>query len=225
MLLVVKTLGESNERSIRCGTLGVYPILIPPLFFFSFLALVSIYIKHSVGMFVFGGVFSVPLLLGSIAKIKVVGDGIIVKRIIFGTSYWSFDEVKFKMGGRILAYGGMYGGWIMPLNWRECVDAIQIHKIEAPIVRKAPSKIHPYIYLLVPPITLWVIENLLHHFELTIPALFNAPLWGVTATFSLTAFVDTAPIKFKIDNLSRFTSSIIVGLLSGLTVTLLLILL
>lgn len=175
-------------------------------------------------MFVFG-VFSVPLLLGFTSKIEVIGDGIIVKRIIFGTSYWSFDEVKFKMGGRILAYGGMYGGWIMPLNWKECVEAIQIHKVEAPSIRKAPSKIHPYIYLLVPPITLWVIEKVLYRFELTIPALFNAPLWGVTATFSLTAFVYTTPIKFKIDNLGRLTSSIIVGLLSGLTVTLLLILL
>jgi len=224
MLLVMKTLGESNERSIRCGTWGVYLILIPPLFFFSFLALISIYIKHSVGMFVFG-VFSVPLLLGSIAKIEVIGDGIIVKRIIFGTSYWSFDEVKFKMGGRILAYGGMYGGWIMPLNWRECVDAIQIHKIEAPIVRKAPSKIHPYIYLLVPPITLWVIEKVLYRFELVIPPLFKALLWGVTVTFSLTASVYTAPIKFKTDNLGRLRLSFTLGLLSGLTVTLLLILL
>ena len=90
-------------------------------------------------MFVFG-VLSVSLLLGSTARIEVIDDGIIVKRIIFGTSYWSFDEVKFKMGGRILAYGGMYGGWIMPLNWRECVDAIQIH--EASFIR-ARAQVRP----------------------------------------------------------------------------------
>ena len=174
-------------------------------------------------MFVFG-VLSVPLLLGSTAKIEVIGDGIIVKRIIFGTSYWSFDEVKFKMGGRILAYGGRYGGWIMPLNWRECVEAIQIHKAEAPSIRKAPSKIHPYIYLLGPPL-LWVIEKGLYRFELTIPPLFKALLWGVTITFSLTASVYTAPIKFKTDNLGRLRLSFTFGLLSGLTVALLLILL
>ena len=222
--LVVKALQESDRKPIRFGTWGVYLILIPPLSFFLFLTLVSIYIKHGVGMFVFG-MLSLFLLLGSIAKIEVIGDGIIVKRIIFGTSYWSFDEVKFKMGGRILAYGGMFGGWIMPLNWKECVEAIQIHKVEAPSIRKAPSKIHPYIYLLVPPITLWVIENLLHHFELTIPPLFKALLWGVTVTFSLTAFVYTAPIKFKTDNLGRLRLSFTLGLLSGLAVTLLLILL
>lgn len=166
-----------------------------------------------------------PLLLGFTAKIEVIGDGIIVKRMIFGTSHWSLDEVKFKMGGRILAYGGMYGGWIIPLNWRECVDVIQVHKAEAPSIRKAPSKIHPYIYLLVPPITLWVIEKVLYPFELMIPPLFNALLWGVTTMFSLTAFVYTAPIKFKTDSLSRLRLSFTLGLLSGLTVTLLLILL
>jgi len=223
VLLVVKALQESDRKPIRFGTWGVYPILIPPLSFFLFLTLVSTYIKHGVGMFVFG-MLSLFLLLGSTAKIEVIGDGIVVKRIIFGASYWSFDEVKFKVGERILVYGGMYGGWIMPLNWRECVEVIKIHKAEAPSIHKAPSKIHPYIYLLVPPITLWVIENVLHHSELTIPPLFKALLWGVTATFSLTAFVYTAPINFKIDNLGRLGLSFTLGLLSGLTVSLLLIL-
>ncbi|MFQ5621591.1 MAG: hypothetical protein ACE5FT_07185 [Candidatus Nanoarchaeia archaeon] len=154
-----------------------------------------------------------------------MNDEIAVKRPIFGTSYWGFDEVKFKVGGRILAYGGMYGGWIIPLNWKECIKVVEIHKAEAPLIRKAPSKIHPYIYLLVPLITLWIIENLPRHFEMTIPPLFKASLWGVTLTFSLAAYIHTAPIKFKIDNLGRLGSSLIQGLLFGLPVFLLLILL
>ena len=206
----------------RFETRGVYPILLPPLFFFLLLFLASIYIGHSVGMLVFG-MFSLFLLLSSTARIEVMDDGIVVKRMIFGTSYWSFDEVEFKMGGRTFVYGGMYGGWIMPLNWRACVEAIKIHKAEAPLIRKAPSKILPYIYFLVPFIILLMIENL-RGFELA-PPLFKATLWGVTVTFSSTAFVYTAPIKFKINNLGRLESSLILGALLGLPVFLLLALL
>ena len=215
---------ESGRKLIRFGTWGVYPILLLPLFFFLLLFLASIYIKHSVGMLVFG-MLSLFSLLSFTAKIEVMDDGIVFKRMIFGTSYWSFDEVKFKVGGRILAYDGMYGGWIMPLNWRECVEAIKVHKTEAPLIRRAPSKIHSYIYLLVPPITLWIIESLVYRFGLTIPPLFTASLWGATTTFSFTAYIYTAPIKFKIDNLGRLGSSLILGSLIGLTVFLLLILL
>lgn len=208
----------------RFRTWGVYPLILFPLSFFLFLFLAAVYTMHSVGIFVFG-MFSLFSLLGSAAKIEVMNDGVVVKRIIFGTSYWGLDDVKFKVGGRILAYGGMYGGWIMPLNWRECVEAIKIHKAEAPLIRKTSSRIHPYIYLLVPPVTLWVIESLVHRFELTIPPLFTASLWGVTVTFSLAAYTYTAPIKFKIDNLGRLGSSLILGLLIGLPIFLLLILL
>ena len=220
MLLLID---EGKPKHIRFGTSGVYPILLPPLFFFLFLFLGAVYIKHSVGMLVFG-MISLFLLLSSTAKIEVMDDGIVVKRMIFGTSYWSFDEVEFKVGGRILAYGGMYGGWIMPWNWRECVEAIEVHKAEAPLIRKAPSKILPYIYFLVPLIILLMIENFVRGF-VTIPPLFKATLWGVTVTFSFVAGVYTAPIKFKIDNLSRLGSSLILGSLIGLTVFLLLILL
>jgi len=215
---------ESGRKLIRFGTSGVYPILLLPLFFFLLLFLASVYIKHSVGMLVFG-MFSLFLLLSSIARIEVMDDGIVVKRMIFGTSYWSFDEVEFKVGGRILAYGGMYGGWIMPSNWRECVEAIKVHKAEAPLIRKAPSKILPYFYFLVPLIILLMIESFIRGFELAIPPLFKATLWGVTATFSFAAFIYTAPIKFKIDNLGRLGSSLVLGSLIGLPVFLLLVLL
>ena len=224
LLVVALPSQERGRELIRFGTWGVYPILLLPLFFFLLLFLASVYIKHSVGMLVFG-MFSLFLLLSSTARIEVMDDGIVVKRMIFGTSYWGCDEVESKVGGRILAYGGMYGGWIMPLNWRECVEAIKVHKAEAPLIRKAPSKIFPYFYFLVPLIILLMIENFVRGFELAIPPLFKATLWGVTVTFSSTAFMSTAPIKFKIDNLGRLGASLILGSLIGLPVFLLLVLL
>jgi len=208
----------------RFETRGVYTILLPPLFFFLLLFLASIYIGHSMGMLVFG-MISLFSLLSSTARIEVMDDEIVVKRMIFGTSYWSFDEVEFKVGGRILAYGGMYGGWIMPLNWRACVEAIKIHKAETPLIRKAPSKILPYIYFSVPLIILLIIENFVRGLELATPPLFKATLWGVTITFSSTAFVYTAPIRFKINKLGRLESSLILGSLIGLPVFLILVLL
>lgn len=214
---------ETGEENIRFATLGVYPILLPPLFLFLFLTSISIYIKHDAGMIMFG-MFSVLLLIGSVAEIRVVDDGIVVRRLIFGTSYWSFDEVKSKMGGRILAYGGMYGGWIMPLSWKDCIQAIKLSKVEVPSIRRSQSKTHLYIYLLLPPFMLLMIESILRYFEVTIPLMLNAPLWGLTTTFSFALFAYKAPIRFKIDSLGRLGSSLILGLPIGLTIMLLIML-
>ena len=123
-----------------------------------------------------------------------------------------------------MAYGGMYGGWIMPLSWKDCIQAIKLSKAEAPSIRRAQSKIHSYIYLLLPPFMLWMIESTLRYFEVTIPLMVNAPLWGLTTTFSFVLFAYKAPIRFKIDNLGRLGSSLVLGLPIGLTVSLLIML-
>jgi len=214
---------KNREEPIQFKTWGFYPMALPPLAFFLILFAASIYIKHSVGMAVFGLPF-LFLLLSSVANIEVRNDGIVVKRITFGSSYWSLDDARFKAGGRILAYGGMYGGWIMPLRWRGCFEAIRTSKPEDSLVRKTPSKIHPYIYLLVPPILLWISGNLLRYFELMIPPIYWASLWGIIMTLSTAMFMYSAPIKFKIATMSRLTSSIALGLIIGLMIFLSLLL-
>ena len=71
---------------------------------------------------------------------------------------------------------------------------------------------------------LWMIESTLRYFEVTIPLMVNAPLWGLTTTFSFVLFAYKAPIRFKIDNLGRLGSSLVLGLPIGLTVSLLIML-
>jgi len=215
---------KNGEERIQFETWGVYPILFPPLVFFLILLGASIYVKHIVGMTVFGLLF-LSCLLGFGAKIEMRSDGIAVRRILFyGTSFWSFDEVRFKAKGRVLAYGGMYGGWVMPLRWRKYHEAIRISKPEDSLVRKTPSKIHPYIYLLVPPVLLWISGNLLRYFELVIPPIYWASLWGIIMTLSTATFMYSAPIKFKIATMGKLASSIALGLIIGLMIFLSLLL-
>jgi hypothetical protein len=121
---------ESGKEYARFETVGLYPFLLIPLVFFSFLFTVAIYVRHSVGIFVFG-LISLFLLLSSLAKIEVLSDGIVVERIVFGSSNWNFDEVIFKAGGRILAYGGMYGGWVMPLRWKQVLKQSKSLKLKS----------------------------------------------------------------------------------------------
>lgn len=204
-------------------TWGFYPIALPALAFFLILFAASIYIKHGVGVVVFGLPF-LFLLLSSVANIEVRNDSIVVKRITFGSSYWSLDEVRFRAAGRILVYGGMYGGWIMPFRWKECFEAIKTSKSEVPLVRKVPSKIRPYIYLLAPPITLWLIGNLLRYFGLAVPSLLWASLWGIIVALSLTVFLYNAPIRFNVANLGKGLSSIAIGSIIGLVIFLSLLL-
>lgn len=208
---------KENTAFVSFETWGVYPILLLPLAFFLIVFAASIYIKHVMGMAV-SGIFSLSLLLGSIARIEVKSDGIVVKRMVFPTTVWSFDDVRFKAAGRVLTYGGIYGGWVMPLNWKKCFDAIKTSTREGISVHKTPTKIRPYIYLLAPPFMLWIFTNLAHYFELAISPLLWASLWGVITALSITAFMYTAPIKFKIANSGKSASSIILGATIGIIV-------
>jgi len=156
------------------------------------------------------------MLSGSFADIEVRDDGIIVKRIIFGTSYWNYDEIKFTAGGRILKYGGMYGGWIMPFRWRECIKAVEALRPMVPLeYKRAPSKIVPLIYFLVPPTTLTLIGYLVRHVGLVINPAVWAILWGITTAFSFAVGMYTAPIRFKVASLGKAGSSIFIGSVIG----------
>jgi len=208
---------KENAAFVSFETWGVYPILLLPLAFFLFVFAASIYIKHVIGMAV-SGILSLSLLLGSIARIEVKSDGIVVKRILFPTTFWSFNEVRFKAAGRVLTYGGMYGGWVMPINWKKCFEAIKTSTPEGISVRKNPTKIRSFIYLLAPPFMLWIFRNLAHYFELAISPLLWASLWSVVTALSITAFMHTAPIKFKIANSGKSASSIILGVTIGIII-------
>jgi len=178
------SLEKRDKESPRFKTIGVYPILLLPLLFFFTLFAASVYIRHGIGVLVFG-LFALTLSLGSIARIEVFNDTFVIKRILFGTSYWSFNEVKFKADGRVLAYGGMYGGWIAPFKWKECFEAIKIFKSEAMLPHKTPSRAIPYIYLLLPSVTLWLIGSLARYSGLVIPTLSWTFLWGAITGFPL----------------------------------------
>ena len=97
-----KLVQRRGQEFTRFETVGFYPILLLPLLFFSLLFAAAIYVGHSVGMLIFG-LLSLFLLLGSLVTIEVSSDGIVIKRMMFGTSHWRFEEVKFKAGGRVLA--------------------------------------------------------------------------------------------------------------------------
>lgn len=195
-------------------TLGFYPlVLIPFLFFFSLL-LIVIYIGHIIGI-AFFGLSSAFFLICSGAKIKVLRNEILIKRIMFGTSYWNFDEVRFKVGGRILAYGGMYGGWIMPLKWRECVQKVSVFRTEV-TSKRTPNKIRPLIYLLAAPVILFVIGRVANYLNLFIPSSIWALFWALGAMLSVVTYLYSAPIRIKIGKFSREQSSIIIGLIIGL---------
>jgi len=214
-VVTLTLLQESSKGHVRSVTRGVYPILVFPLFFSLFFFVMAIYVWNIVAILI-ALLWLIPMLFGSVAEIGVRDDGIIVKRIIFGTSYWNFDEIKFTAGGRILEYGGLYGGWIMPFKWRKCVEAIKDFRQVAPSQpRRAPSKVRPLIYLLVPPIMLWIIGNLAGYFEFLIQPLAWALLWGVTATFSIATSMYTAPIKFKVASLGKAESSSFIGSVIG----------
>jgi hypothetical protein len=121
MLTSSKPSGTSN---ICFETLGAYPILLPFLFFTLSLFIASTWIMYSLGVIMFGPLF-VFTLITSVAKIEVADAGVIVRRLIYGTSYWTFESIELKSNGRIVVYGGKYGGWIMPLNWRQFTKAIK----------------------------------------------------------------------------------------------------
>ena len=202
----------------RFETRGVYPILSLPLAFFGFIFVAAIYVRHPLA--VLFGLIALPFITDFTAKIGVEKDGVIIKRVIFGTSYWSLDEVRFKVGGRILVYGSrIYGGWIMPFKWRECIKAVEVHRPMVPLeYKRAPSKIVPLIYLLVPPTTLTLIGYLVRHVGLVINPAVWAILWGITTAFSFAVGVYTAPIRFKIGGLDKAVSSIITGLIIGVII-------
>jgi len=202
----------------RFETRGVYPILSLPLAFFGFIFVAAIYVRHPLA--VLFGLIALPLITDFTAKIGVEKDGVIIKRVIFGTSYWSLDEVRFKAGGRILVYGSrIYGGWIMPFKWRECIKAVEALRPMVPLeYKRAPSKIVPLIYLLVPPTTLTLIGYLVRHVGLVINPAVWAILWGITTASSFAVAVYTAPIRFKIGGLDKAVSSIITSLIIGVII-------
>lgn len=217
-VVTLTPLRESNKEHVRFVTRGVYPVLLYPLFFSLLFFVIAIYVWNIV-LILIASLWLIPMLSGSFADIEVRDDGIIVKRIIFGTSYWNYDEIKFTAGGRILKYGGMYGGWIMPFKWRKCVEAVKDFKQGAPSqLRRAPSKIVPLIYFLVPPTTLALIGYLVRHVGLVINPAIWAILWGITTASSFAVGVYTAPIRFKIGGLDKAVSSIITGLIIGVII-------
>ena len=199
-------------------TFGFYPIVVIPLSFYLFLLLVAIYIQHFGGI-IFFGLSSFLFLTGSIARIKILRDGIVIERPVFGKSYWSFSEVKLRAGGRILDYGGMFGGSIIPLKWRECAQTITSLKTGIiPIKEKPMSIALPLLYIVFVPTVMFIATIIARHFHLLIPPLAWALAWATGITFSFIAYINSSPVPIKIGRFSQKQSSIIIGLIMGVII-------
>jgi len=205
---------ESVEKPF-IETFGFYPIVVIPLSFHLFLLFVAISVQHFGGI-IFFGLSSFLFLTGSIDRIKILRDGVVIERPVFGKSYWSFSEVKLRAGGRILDYGGMFGGSITPLKWRECAQTISSLKTEvAPIREKPISKVLPFLYLFFPATVMFIVTIIAKHFYLPIPPLVWALAWAICITFSFIAYINSSPVQIKIGRFSQKQSSITIGLIMG----------
>lgn len=137
--------------------------------------------------------------------------------MILGTSFWSFDDVRFKIGGRILAYGGVYGGWIIPLKWRECVETINLSKSKVTAARKGDlGKIRSLIWLFSIPILLFIIGKVAAYFKFAISPLAWALFWALGTALPITVYLYAAPIRIKIGELDKKQTTILIGLIIGL---------
>jgi len=209
------TVARSYKKS-SFETLGFYPLVLAPFFFFFSLFFMAVYVGHVIGILLFG-LLSSFFLIGSEAKITISEDGIFVKRMVLGTSYWNFDEVRFKAGGRVLAYGGIYGGWIMPLRWRECARSINSSRYKgSSVYEKGPSGIPALIYLLAAPLILFIIGRVTAYFKLTILPSVWALVWASGMTLSVIAYFNTAPVQTRIGQFNKKQTSIVIGLTIGL---------
>jgi O-antigen ligase len=75
---------ESVEKPF-IETFGFYPIVVIPLSFYLFLLFVAISVQHFGGI-IFFGLSSFLFLTGSIARIKILRDGVVIERLVFGKS-------------------------------------------------------------------------------------------------------------------------------------------
>ncbi|MGB9683531.1 MAG: hypothetical protein ACPL1Z_01210 [Candidatus Bathyarchaeales archaeon] len=205
---------ENIEKPL-IETFGFYPLVIIPLSFYFFLFLVAIYIQNFGGI-IFFGLFSFLFLVGSIAKIKILRDGVVIERPVFGKSYWSFSEVKLRARGRILDYGGMSGGSIIPLKWRQCAQTITSLKASIiPVKEKPISRALPLLYIFFAPTVMVIATIISRHFHLLIPPLVWALAWATCITFSFIAYINSSPVPIKIGRFNKKQSSIIVGFIIG----------
>lgn len=206
---------ESVEKPL-IETFGFYPIVVIPLSFYLFLLLVAIYNQHFGGI-IFFGLSSFLFLTGSIARIKILRDGIVIERFpLFGKSYWSFSEVKLRTGGRILDYGGMFGGSIIPLKWRQCAQTITSLKTGIILIKEKPiSRALPLLYIFFIPTVMFIATIIARHFHLLIPPLAWALAWATGITFSFIAYNNSLPVPIKIGRFSQKQSSIIIGVIMG----------
>lgn len=196
-------------------TFGFYPIIILPLSFYFVLFSVAIYIWHLGGV-VFFGISASLFLLGSIAKIKIFRDGVAIERPVFGKSFWSFSEVTLRASGRILDYGGMFGGSVIPLKWRECVQTINNLKVEVIPKREKPlSRTLPLLYIFFAPIVMFIITVIAGYFHLLINPPVWALAWAICITFSFIAYTNSSPAPIRIGRFSKKQSSIIIGSIMG----------
>ncbi len=134
-------------------------------------------------------------LVGSIARIKILRDGVVIERPVFGKSYWSFSEVKLRLGGRTLDYGGMFGGSIIPLKWRQCAQTITSLKTGIILIKEKPmSRALPLLYIFFVPTVMFIAAIIARRFHLLIPPLAWALAWATGITFSFIAYTNSSPV-------------------------------
>jgi hypothetical protein len=162
----------------------------------------------------------VPLfILSSLAafpKIEIENDAVILKYGFMRMLFFP-DEVQIKAEGWVLRLGGwMIGGWYVPIRREECIAALE--KIVGLYPRKAPRKFSPWFYLYFLPVPiLYMLQVFLKHLSFTLDPTIWALLWGVVVTFSLTMTIYNSPLKIKIWRLNKANSSLLFGLLLGIT--------
>jgi hypothetical protein len=178
----------------------------------------AVYVGYVTGILLFG-LPSSFFLIASVAKIKICENEVLIERLILGTSYWSFDNIRFKIHGRILAYGGIYGGWIIPLKWRECVETIDLSRSKVTSARREDlGKICPLIWLFSIPILLFIIGKVAAYFEFAISPLAWASFWALSTALPITVYLYTAPIQIEIGKFNKKQTAIIIGLMIGLLI-------
>lgn len=198
-------------------TFGFYPILAAPLLFFSSLFLMAIWVGHILGIPLFG-LLSLLFLVFSVARIKISENDVIVDRTVLGTSFWGFDEISFKAGGRLLIYGGRtYGGWIMPFRWRECHEVFEtLRSRRTAAYQTSPSRVLPLVCLLAPLVLLFMAGRIARYFGIAMPPLAWALLWALGMAFSASTYLSMSPIRVRIGSLDKKQTAAVIGLTFGL---------
>ena len=219
-----------REPPFEIRAIPIWHIIIFPIV--SFYVMIGVYAAfRNLAGWILLMAFAGPLFFGFFlsivfSKIKVDKDG-----VMFRMYYVGFDEIsriRLRWGGRLMTYGKKLDlGYIM-LNPEKFVEAVRAVKPEALTEYRKPIRNwKPLIYsliLLSPMVVLAVTGYVLRSFGVVINPFAWALVWGVVVTFFITAWAYwLPPHKWRIRGLGRLGTSIVIGLMIGMPISLLML--